>query len=101
MASVKISTRGAKRIRLGHLWVYRSDIRDADEAQAGAIVRVVDDARNFVGQAFYSDQSQIALRFLSTRDEAIDREWWRARLRGCAERRTSIASNTNACRLIY
>src|SRR5438874_9562113 len=101
MNQVRISTRGAKRIRLGHFWVYRSDIRDADEAQAGAIVRVVDDAGNFVGQAFYSDRSQIALRFLSTRDEAIDREWWRARLRGCAERRTSIARNTNAYRLIY
>jgi 23S rRNA (cytosine1962-C5)-methyltransferase len=101
MATVKISTRGAKRIRLGHLWVYRSDIRDADEAQAGAIVRVVDDARNFVGQAFYSDRSQIALRFLTMRDEVIDREWWRGRLQACAERRAPIAKQTNAYRLVY
>jgi len=101
MATVKISTRGAKRIRLGHLWVYRSDIRDTDEAEAGAIVRVVDDARNFVGRAFYSDRSQIALRFLTTRDEVIDREWWRGRLRAFAERRASIVKQTNAYRLIY
>jgi 23S rRNA (cytosine1962-C5)-methyltransferase len=101
MRTVKISTRGAKRIRLGHLWVYRSDIRNTDEAEAGAIVRVVDDARNFVGQAFYSDRSQIALRFLTTRDEVIDREWWRDRLQACAERRASIANQTNAYRLVY
>jgi len=101
MASVKISTRGAKRIRLGHLWVYRSDIRDADEAEPGAIVPVVDDARNFVGQAFYSDRSQIALRFLTVRDEAIDREWWRGRLHACAARRASIMKQTNAYRLVY
>ena len=101
MASVKISTRGAKRIRLGHLWVYRSDIRDADEAEPGAIVPVVDDARNFVGQAFYSDRSQIALRFLTLRDEAIDREWWRGRLHACAARRASIMKQTNAYRLVY
>ncbi|HBB93790.1 MAG TPA: class I SAM-dependent rRNA methyltransferase [Blastocatellia bacterium] len=101
MTTVKISTRGAKRIRLGHLWVYRSDIRDTDEAESGAIVRVVDDARNFVGQAFYSDRSQIALRFLTTRDEAIDREWWRHRLQACAERRAPIAKQTNAYRLVY
>ena len=101
MVTVKISTRGAKRIRLGHLWVYRSDIRNTDEAEAGAIVRVVDDARNFVGQAFYSDRSQIALRFLTTRDEVIDREWWRDRLQACAERRASIANQTNAYRLVY
>ena len=101
MATVKISTRGAKRIRLGHLWVYRSDIRNTDEAEAGAIVRVVDDARNFVGQAFYSDRSQIALRFLTTRDEVIDREWWRGRLHACAERRAAIVKQTNAYRLVY
>lgn len=101
MTTVKISTRGAKRIRLGHLWVYRSDIRDAGELKAGAIVRVVDDARNFVGQAFYSDRSQIALRFLTTHDEVIDREWWRDRLRTCAERRSSIMKQTNAYRLVY
>ena len=101
MATVKISTRGAKRIRLGHLWVYRSDIRNTDEAEAGAIVRVVDDARNFVGQAFYSDRSQIALRFLTTRDEVIDREWWRGGLHACAERRAAIVKQTNAYRLVY
>src|SRR5438477_5465066 len=101
MATVKISTRGAKRIRLGHLWVYRSDIRDTNEAEAGAIVRVVDDARNFVGQAFYSDRSQIALRFLTTRDELIDREWWRGRLHACADRRAAIVKQTNAYRLVY
>ena len=101
MATVRISTRGAKRIRLGHLWVYRSDIRDTGEAEAGAIVRVVDEAKNFVGQAFYSDRSQIALRFLTTRDEAIDREWWCGRLHACAERRASIMKQTTAYRLVY
>ena len=101
MAQIKISTRGAKRIRQGHLWVYRSDVRDASDADGGAIVRVVDEAGNFVGQAFYSDRSEIALRFLTTHEEAIDREWWRARLRQCAERRAIISRETNACRLVY
>ena len=98
---VSITSRGAKRIRNGHLWVYRSDIVSAHEAEAGAIVRVVDPAHNFVGQALYSDSSEIVLRFLTTRDETIDREWWRDRLRACTERRASIAPQTNAYRLIY
>jgi 23S rRNA (cytosine1962-C5)-methyltransferase len=101
MASVKISRRGAKRIRNGHLWVYRSDVREADDAAAGQIVRVLDEAGNAVGQAFYSDRSEIALRFLSTGEETIDREWWRARLRQSAARRASIAQETNAYRLVY
>jgi len=101
MPQVKISTRGARRIRQGHLWVYRSDVRDASDAEGGSIVRALDDAGNFVGQAFYSDRSEIALRFLSTDEAAIDREWWRRRLRQCAESRSAIASNSNAYRLVY
>lgn len=101
MSQIKITTRGAKRIRQGHLWVYRSDVRDAAEAAPGSIARVVDDAGNFVGQAFYSDRSEISLRFLSTDENEIDREWWRARLRRCAHRRAAMARETNAYRLVY
>jgi 23S rRNA (cytosine1962-C5)-methyltransferase len=101
MSQVRISTRGAKRIRQGHLWVYRSDVRDASDTVGGAIVRAVDEAGNFVGQAFYSDRSEIALRFLTTHEQSIDREWWRARLRRCAESRVAIGRETNAYRLVY
>jgi 23S rRNA (cytosine1962-C5)-methyltransferase len=101
MSQVKITQRGAKRIRNGHLWVYRSDVRDAGAALGGAIVRAIDEAGNFVGQAFYSDSSEIALRFLSTHEEPIDRERWRTRLRKSGERRSSIARETNAYRLVY
>jgi 23S rRNA (cytosine1962-C5)-methyltransferase len=101
MAQIKISTRGAKRIRQGHLWVYRSDVRDVSDADGGALVRVADEAGNFVGQAFYSDRSEITLRFLTTHEAEIDREWWRARLRQCAERRAIISRETNAYRLVY
>jgi 23S rRNA (cytosine1962-C5)-methyltransferase len=101
MATVVISSRGAKRIRKGHLWVYRSDVREVREAGPGAIVTAVDEAGNFVGQAFYSDTSEIALRFLTTRKETIERDWWRRRLRAAAARRSTIARESNAYRLIY
>lgn len=101
MSQIRITTRGAKRVRQGHLWVYRSDVRDAGDAAGGAIVRAVDDAGNFVGQAFYSDRSEIALRFLTTHEQQIDREWWRTRLRRCAQSRAAIARETNAYRLVY
>ena len=100
MSEVQVSTKGARRIRQGHLWVYRSDVRRA-EVEAGAIAKVTDEAGNFVGQAFYSDRSEIALRFLTTRDEAIDDDWWRARLRECAHRRAAVTRETSAYRLVY
>jgi 23S rRNA (cytosine1962-C5)-methyltransferase len=101
MPVIKISNRGAKRIRQGHLWVYRSDVRDAGDAEGGAIVEVVDEASNFVGQAFYSNASEIAVRFLTTSKEQINRDWWRVRLRNCAARRIAIQHQTNAYRLVY
>ena len=101
MSQIRISTRGARRIRQGHLWVYRSDVRDAGDADGGAIVRAVDEAGNFVGQAFYSDRSEIALRFLTTHEQVIDREWWRTQLHRCAESRAAIGRETNAYRLVY
>ena len=97
---VIVTKRGADRIRGGHLWIYRSDVVETDEAAGGTIVVVRDQNRNFVGQAFFSDSSQIALRFLSQTEEPIDRAWWRRSILEAASRRASIAANTNAYRLV-
>ena len=101
MNEVTVSKRGADRIRSSHLWIYRSDVVEADGAAGGSIVVVRDQNRNFVGQAFFSDSSQIALRFLSQTEEPIDREWWRRRILEAATRRAGITSDTNAYRLVY
>lgn len=101
MNEVTVSKRGADRIRSSHLWIYRSDVVKADGAAGGSIVVVRDQNRNFVGQAFFSDSSQIALRFLSQTEEPIDREWWRRRILEAAARRAGITSDTNAYRLVY
>ena len=101
MNSVTVNKRGADRIRHGHLWIYRSDVLDAADAGGGTVVMVRDQNRNFIGQAFYSDSSQIALRFLTQTEEPIDREWWRKRIRNAAARRSGIGPSTNAYRLVY
>ena len=99
METVRVNKRGADRVRQGHLWIYRSDVVDVD-AKGGSVVTVRDERGNFVGQALFSDSSQIALRFLTQSDEDIDREWWRRRIKEAANRR-NIPSDTNAYRLIY
>src|SRR5215204_2339352 len=98
---VTITRRGAERAREGHLWVYRSDVREAGEGLGGAVVRVRDERGRPVGQTLYSDRSEIALRLLTTRDETIDRDWWRARLRAAASRRAGIEREADAFRLVY
>lgn len=100
-AQVTITRRGAERVRVGHLWIYRSDVRDAVGAQGGATVSVRDERGRFVAQALYSDRSEIALRVLTTKDETIGREWWRARLRAAAGRRAGLECEADAFRLVY
>jgi 23S rRNA (cytosine1962-C5)-methyltransferase len=100
MKTVTVTKRGADRVRHGHLWIYRSDVVNAD-ADGGSIVTVRDQHGNFIGQALYSDASQIALRFLSQTEVPIDRDWWRQRIREAAIRRQNIPADTNAYRLIY
>ncbi|HEV2913152.1 MAG TPA: class I SAM-dependent rRNA methyltransferase [Pyrinomonadaceae bacterium] len=100
-ATVTITQRGAERARAGHLWIYRSDVRDATSARGGMIVRVSDERRRFVGQALYSDRSEISLRLLTHGDERIDKDWWRTRLRAAATRRAPYRAETNAYRMVY
>jgi 23S rRNA (cytosine1962-C5)-methyltransferase len=100
-AQVTITRRGAERARGGHLWIYRSDVRDAGETEGGSVVRVRDERGRALGQALYSSRSEIALRLLTTRDEAVDREWWRARLRAAAARRRGLEQEAGAYRLVY
>ncbi|MEO6392491.1 MAG: class I SAM-dependent rRNA methyltransferase [Pyrinomonadaceae bacterium] len=98
---VSVNRRGADRVRNGHLWIYRSDVLEPKGVPAASVVRVTDERGKFIGQALYSDRSEITLRFLTTRDELIDRDWWRDRLRRSARRRQAYAVNTNAYRMVY
>jgi 23S rRNA (cytosine1962-C5)-methyltransferase len=64
-STVKISRRGAERLKAGHVWVYRSDIASADGVLPGALVSVADERGKVLGTALYSSASQIAIRMLS------------------------------------
>src|SRR2546425_5028774 len=69
---VALSRRGLERLRTGHVWVYRTDLRAPAELRGGEVVRLVDDRGWFVGKAFYGKQSQISVRLLTREDEPID-----------------------------
>jgi 23S rRNA (cytosine1962-C5)-methyltransferase len=98
--SVVITPRGVERLRSGHLWVYRSDVRSA-QAEPGAVVRLTDERGNFCGRAFYSDKSQISIRLLTREDVPIDRTFLAARIRRAAAYRKLVVENSDACRLVY
>jgi 23S rRNA (cytosine1962-C5)-methyltransferase len=98
--SVVISTRGVERLRSGHPWVYRSDVRSA-QADPGAIARVTDERGRYCGRAFYSDKSQIAVRLLTRENVAVDRAFFAERLRRAVAYRETVVENTDAYRLVH
>ncbi|MFL5310410.1 MAG: class I SAM-dependent rRNA methyltransferase [Myxococcales bacterium] len=77
---VALSRRGLERLRTGHVWVYRADLRAPSELKGGEVVRLVDDRGWFVGKAFYGKQSQISVRLLTREDEPIDEAFFARRL---------------------
>src|SRR6266852_1455623 len=71
-SEVTLSRRGLDRLRSGHVWVYRSDVRAPAALKGGEVVRLVDERGWFAGKAFYGKQSQISVRLLTREDEATD-----------------------------
>ena len=98
---VVVRKRGADRIRRGHLWIYRSDIVDAGKAKAGGIVEVREERGNFVGKAFYSSKSQIALRFLTRSDIPANEEFFRERFAEADRLRERLGVDLSLSRRIY
>jgi 23S rRNA (cytosine1962-C5)-methyltransferase len=105
MAEAFINQKAAKRLRNGHLWIYKSDILKIN-ASGGNIVSVFDNSKNFIGKAFYSDASEISLRLFTTSDEEINEEFWQKKLLQAVKRRIDSLADlqpkfqTNALRFV-
>ena len=89
------------RIRRGHLWVYRSDILNKEDAQPGSIVTVRDERGKVFGKAFYSSKSQIALRLLTRADIEIDDAFFRERFEQADRLRERLGVDPVLSRRIY
>jgi 23S rRNA (cytosine1962-C5)-methyltransferase len=100
MGIVTISRRGEERIRSGHPWIYKSDVAKTD-ARGGQTVRVIGPRDRVLGQALYSDRSEIALRFLTHDDTPVGSELWRSRLLQAIRFRDTLAIDATAYRLVH
>jgi 23S rRNA (cytosine1962-C5)-methyltransferase len=100
LPTVRVNRKAAERVESGHPWIFSSDLIDNGSAQPGDAVRVIDPKGRGLGTAHYSS-SQIALRMLSRRAEAIDESFLRVRLEAALEYRKRIVSNSDAYRLVH
>jgi 23S rRNA (cytosine1962-C5)-methyltransferase len=100
MSEVRVTKRGEDRVQSGHPWVYRSDIAEA-RAAAGATVRVTSPRGRVLGDALYSDTSEITIRMLTRGDVRADRKLWRTRLQQAIDFRASLGIDATAYRLVH
>lgn len=98
---VTITQKAVERLLAGHPWIYRSDVVSPGGAGGGAAVSVSDEKGRYLGKAFYSSRSQIALRLITRDDFPIDEEFLRTRLRCAAVYRQQICQGSTAYRLFY
>jgi 23S rRNA (cytosine1962-C5)-methyltransferase len=101
LPTVKISPRGASRLKTGHVWVYRSDIVSADSVLPGSLVQVNDQRGKSVGTALYSSSSQIAIRMISSERVADFLPLLRQRIAAAIAYRDLIVRDTEAYRLVF
>jgi 23S rRNA (cytosine1962-C5)-methyltransferase len=98
---VKVSRRGADRLKDGHVWVYRSDILSANGISPGALVGVVDEREKLLGTALYSSASQIAIRMIS-REAVKDLDGLlRKRIQEAMAYRERVVRDTDAYRIVF
>jgi 23S rRNA (cytosine1962-C5)-methyltransferase len=98
---VRVNRKGASRIASGHPWIFSSDVLDRGQATAGEAVMVTDPSGAALGTAHYSDSSQISLRLLSERAEAIDRAFYLGRIAAAEAHRKRVVTDSEAYRVVH
>ena len=97
----KVSRQGARRLRSGQVWVFRTDVEQPPDAPGGAIVLAVDGQGNPIGQCFWAAKSKLALRLLTRAPEPVDDAWFRARFARALARRQQLFPRADAYRVIH
>ncbi len=101
LPTVKVSPRGATRLKAGHVWVYRSDIVSADGVPSGSPVRVTDHRGKPLGTALYSSASQIAIRMIALDPVADFPALLRQRIADAIAYREPLVRDTEAYRVVF
>ncbi len=90
-----------KKVLQGNPWVFSSEIdRISGSYAPGDVVSVKSARGRMLGCAFYNPQSQIALRFVTFRDEHVNEEFFRQRIHRAVEYRRAFA-DMKSCRMAF
>jgi 23S rRNA (cytosine1962-C5)-methyltransferase len=97
---VTVAPRAEGRLRAGHPWIYRADVQDV-QASGGDVVNVFGPRQRLLGQAFFSDRSQITLRMVTRGEVVMDERLLRSRVDAAVAFRESLRLDASAYRLVH
>lgn len=89
--------------RGGNLWIYRNEIlSDISDIKAGSLVKIYEEkTKKLLGIGYINPHSLISVRFLSFKDENIDREFFKKRIMTSYKYREEVLGLKNSYRLVF
>lgn len=101
MLELQLRPREDSRIKEGHLWVYRDELRAVPEAPGGTLVRVLSFEGGSLGTGFYNPVSKIAVRMLGGEEDLADEAFFTRRLQQAQNLRERILPGETAYRVLF
>ncbi|HET9622513.1 MAG TPA: class I SAM-dependent methyltransferase [Kofleriaceae bacterium] len=89
-------------VALRHPWIFRDHLSSAASVfRDGERLRLFDGHNRIVGYGLYEATGAIAIRMLRRGDAAPDAAWLRGQLAAAVNRRSQLATHTDAIRLVH
>ena len=101
---INISKKAEGSVLQGHPWVYDGElVRFSGKPENGELCDVLGSSGNYLGTAFFNDNSKIKLRIISRNaNDKFDGEFFKRRVRYAWEyRKTVMGSDLDCCRIIF
>lgn len=99
-----VTKKQAARIHQGHPWVYFDEILEIEEnLENGCLIDVFGTKDNYLGTGFYSEQSKIRIRILSSNaNDTFDDAFFARRIHYALQYRKDVMKEDyHACRLVH
>ena len=99
-----ITKKGTRWVEGGHPWIYDAEvIRTEGNIENGGLIDAVSENGKYLGTGYFSENSKIRVRLLSTNaNDTFDEAFYRRRIRYAIDyRKTVMGADFSCCRLIF
>lgn len=101
LPSVQLRPDRARNVLGGHPWIFSGALAGPPKVPDGSLVRILA-GKQFIGVGYYNGRTDIAVRLLSLKDEAIDAGFFAARFKLLRRRKEEwLPGRTNAYRAVF